>query len=150
MIASGSRVRSYPETKHLRNMVSCYTLSGWRFQREVFSASRRMLASHIDLGNLSGGFGYAHAKTVVLNGPRYHVPEFGGVLKSHKLVQAAAHAKLIKSCPLDACFRNATDFYEPVAQLVEHRTFNAVVAGSSPARLTIISIVSPLHYNRRL
>ena len=27
---------------------------------------------------------------------------------------------------------------EPVAQLVEHRTFNAVVAGSSPARLTII------------
>ncbi len=24
----------------------------------------------------------------------------------------------------------------PVAQLVEHRTFNAVVAGSSPARLT--------------
>ncbi len=25
----------------------------------------------------------------------------------------------------------------PVAQLVEHRTFNAVVAGSSPARLTI-------------
>src|ERR1017187_10909438 len=28
---------------------------------------------------------------------------------------------------------------EPVAQLVEHRTFNAVVAGSSPARLTIIS-----------
>src|SRR5665213_1818676 len=27
---------------------------------------------------------------------------------------------------------------EPVAQLVEHRTFNAVVAGSSPARLTIL------------
>ena len=27
--------------------------------------------------------------------------------------------------------------FEPVAQLVEHRTFNAVVAGSSPARLTI-------------
>jgi hypothetical protein len=27
---------------------------------------------------------------------------------------------------------------EPVAQLVEHRTFNAVVAGSSPARLTKI------------
>jgi hypothetical protein len=26
--------------------------------------------------------------------------------------------------------------HEPVAQLVEHRTFNAVVAGSSPARLT--------------
>jgi hypothetical protein len=26
----------------------------------------------------------------------------------------------------------------PVAQLVEHRTFNAVVAGSSPARLTMI------------
>jgi hypothetical protein len=26
----------------------------------------------------------------------------------------------------------------PVAQLVEHRTFNAVVAGSSPARLTIV------------
>ena len=26
----------------------------------------------------------------------------------------------------------------PVAQLVEHRTFNAVVAGSIPARLTII------------
>ena len=25
----------------------------------------------------------------------------------------------------------------PVAQLVEHRTFNAVVAGSNPARLTI-------------
>lgn len=25
----------------------------------------------------------------------------------------------------------------PVAQLVEHRTFNAVVAGSIPARLTI-------------
>jgi hypothetical protein len=24
----------------------------------------------------------------------------------------------------------------PVAQLVEHRTFNAVVAGSTPARLT--------------
>ncbi len=29
--------------------------------------------------------------------------------------------------------------FEPVAQLVEHRTFNAVVAGSSPARLTITS-----------
>ena len=29
---------------------------------------------------------------------------------------------------------------EPVAQLVEHRTFNAVVAGSSPARLTISSL----------
>ena len=28
-------------------------------------------------------------------------------------------------------------FSGPVAQLVEHRTFNAVVAGSSPARLTI-------------
>ena len=27
---------------------------------------------------------------------------------------------------------------ESVAQLVEHRTFNAVVAGSSPARLTIL------------
>ena len=26
----------------------------------------------------------------------------------------------------------------PVAQLVEHRTFNAVVAGSSPARLTFL------------
>jgi hypothetical protein len=26
----------------------------------------------------------------------------------------------------------------PVAQLVEHRTFNAVVAGSIPARLTIV------------
>ncbi len=35
-------------------------------------------------------------------------------------------------------FLTATDFYEPVAQLVEHRTFNAVVAGSSPARLTIL------------
>jgi transaldolase/glucose-6-phosphate isomerase len=31
--------------------------------------------------------------------------------------------------------------YGPVAQLVEHRTFNAVVAGSSPARLTISSII---------
>ena len=30
---------------------------------------------------------------------------------------------------------------EPVAQLVEHRTFNAVVAGSSPARLTIPKIL---------
>jgi hypothetical protein len=29
----------------------------------------------------------------------------------------------------------------PVAQLVEHRTFNAVVAGSSPARLTTPSYV---------
>ncbi len=29
----------------------------------------------------------------------------------------------------------------PVAQLVEHRTFNAVVAGSSPARLTILSLL---------
>ena len=29
--------------------------------------------------------------------------------------------------------------FEPVAQLVEHRTFNAMVAGSSPARLTILS-----------
>jgi hypothetical protein len=28
----------------------------------------------------------------------------------------------------------------PVAQLVEHRTFNAVVAGSSPARLTTLSL----------
>ncbi len=27
----------------------------------------------------------------------------------------------------------------PVAQLVEHRTFNAVVAGSSPARLTTLT-----------
>ena len=31
----------------------------------------------------------------------------------------------------------------PVAQLVEHRTFNAVVAGSSPARLTILSSFQP-------
>jgi hypothetical protein len=29
----------------------------------------------------------------------------------------------------------------PVAQLVEHRTFNAVVAGSSPARLTTLTPV---------
>ena len=29
--------------------------------------------------------------------------------------------------------------FEPVAQLVEHRTFNAMVPGSSPARLTILS-----------
>ena len=28
MIARGSRVRSYPETKPMLNMVSCYTLSG--------------------------------------------------------------------------------------------------------------------------
>lgn len=35
--------------------------------------------------------------------------------------------------------RNSFHFPKgPVAQLVEHRTFNAVVAGSSPARLTII------------
>jgi hypothetical protein len=33
--------------------------------------------------------------------------------------------------------------FGPVAQLVEHRTFNAVVAGSSPARLTIIPVVRP-------
>ena len=32
---------------------------------------------------------------------------------------------------------NVATICEPVAQLVEHRTFNAVVAGSSPARLTI-------------
>ncbi len=31
----------------------------------------------------------------------------------------------------------------PVAQLVEHRTFNAVVAGSSPARLTILGPCLP-------
>ena len=30
--------------------------------------------------------------------------------------------------------------FEPVAQLVEHRTFNAMVAGSSPARLTIFFV----------
>jgi hypothetical protein len=39
------------------------------------------------------------------------------------------------------CYAKNSDFLppqnEPVAQLVEHRTFNAVVAGSSPARLTI-------------
>ena len=36
----------------------------------------------------------------------------------------------------------------PVAQLVEHRTFNAVVAGSSPARLTMIRkrFISPLPF----
>jgi hypothetical protein len=34
------------------------------------------------------------------------------------------------------CWRSKA-FNESVAQLVEHRTFNAVVAGSSPARLTI-------------
>ena len=28
--------------------------------------------------------------------------------------------------------------YEPLAQLVEHRTFNPVVAGSNPVRLTIV------------
>ncbi len=33
----------------------------------------------------------------------------------------------------------------PVAQLVEHRTFNAVVAGSSPARLTKSTIVRTRH-----
>ena len=33
-----------------------------------------------------------------------------------------------------------SDSSESVAQLVEHRTFNAVVAGSSPARLTIFLI----------
>ena len=38
------------------------------------------------------------------------------------------------------CLASSVFFFsrEPVAQLVEHRTFNAVVAGSSPARLTII------------
>ena len=30
----------------------------------------------------------------------------------------------------------------PVAQLVEHRTFNAVVAGSSPARLTTYKLLT--------
>ena len=38
------------------------------------------------------------------------------------------------------CYPNRSSTFpsciEPVAQLVEHRTFNAVVAGSSPARLT--------------
>src|SRR5579872_6207682 len=42
----------------------------------------------------------------------------------------------------DVSWRSATSVFsfsrEPVAQLVEHRTFNAVVAGSSPARLTMI------------
>jgi hypothetical protein len=33
----------------------------------------------------------------------------------------------------------SSTFSGPVAQLVEHRTFNAVVAGSSPARLTIFN-----------
>jgi hypothetical protein len=32
--------------------------------------------------------------------------------------------------------------------LVEHRTFNAVVAGSSPARLTILSLVPFVSYGR--
>ena len=39
-------------------------------------------------------------------------------------------------CYPDKRFRIA---FEPVAQLVEHRTFNPMVAGSSPARLTILS-----------
>jgi hypothetical protein len=36
----------------------------------------------------------------------------------------------------------------PVAQLVEHRTFNAVVAGSIPARLTIKTkgFIESLHF----
>ena len=34
---------------------------------------------------------------------------------------------------------HARDGFGPVAQLVEHRPFKAVVAGSSPARLTTIS-----------
>ena len=33
--------------------------------------------------------------------------------------------------------------FEPLAQLVEHRTFNPGVAGSSPARLTILISVVP-------
>jgi hypothetical protein len=37
----------------------------------------------------------------------------------------------------DVFFGARTASEEPVAQSVEHRTFNAVVAGSSPARLTI-------------
>jgi hypothetical protein len=37
----------------------------------------------------------------------------------------------------------------PVAQLVEHRTFNAVVAGSSPARLTIASCAVSAGYGFR-
>ena len=39
---------------------------------------------------------------------------------------------------IDSAVKGRFDrFVEPVAQLVEHRTFNAVVAGSSPARLNI-------------
>jgi hypothetical protein len=41
---------------------------------------------------------------------------------------------------------------EPVAQLVEHRTFNAVVPGSSPGRLTSrinrLAPPAPLHRSR--
>ena len=55
----------------------------------------------------------------------------------------------VRRCFLFHALCRKQEFYnrEPVAQLVEHRTFNAVVAGSSPARLTIISRRLPFETN---
>ena len=55
----------------------------------------------------------------------------------------------VRRCFLFHALCRKQEFYnrEPVAQLVEHRTFNAVVAGSSPARLTIISLLLSLAYD---
>jgi hypothetical protein len=54
-----------------------------------------------------------------------------------KAVKPTAHHRQ-ESPSREALSCAPVQFYGPVAQLVEHRTFNAVVAGSSPARLTTI------------
>ena len=58
---------------------------------------------------------------------------FAQVCRDVGIIAIRAHGNLTK-CAAELVKRSAQS--EPVAQLVEHRTFNAVVAGSSPARLT--------------
>ena len=45
---------------------------------------------------------------------------------------------------MSACHLKITHLYAPVAQLVEHRTFNAVVGGSSPLWRTSTKFVRKL------
>ena len=53
--------------------------------------------------------------------------------------------RCFRICPRDGA-NQESQHSEPVAQLVEHRTFNAVVAGSIPARLTILTALFSILY----
>jgi hypothetical protein len=76
-------------------------------------------------------------------------PEPSGTVKARKPAMAAAPGFLRASAPADrqtsafAIDRSRRRFYtrpgEPVAQMVEHLTFNQVVDGSIPSGLTKLS-----------